>query len=291
MIQPIESIYERYTFITQAMVPNVDIGRYLISDINGIVIDTWNNRQVHFAFCGEGYFRVALHLETGGAKGVLVHRLVAMAYVPGDWSLQVNHIDGKKYNNCYTNLEWVTPRENLMHALDNGLNHRGENKPNALLTNDQVHQICKYLELGYDYNYIVNSMNLLYIQNIHDILHDIKCGKSWKTISCNYDIPKYKIVNNRYLANDQVHIICEALLNNPKISNRELFEIIGLDVSTKEKYSKARHCIESIKAKKAYTDISNKYFGEGSTTSRKMYTQVSGNGEPLTGNAEGEDIV
>ena len=102
-------------------------------------------------------------------------------------------------------------------------------------------------------------MNISHIKNIHDMMHDIKCGKSWKTISCNYNIPIHKIVNNRYLSNDQAHLICFTLKSNPNIKNQELFDLVGLDVSTKEKYSKARHCIESIKAKKAYRDISDIY--------------------------------
>ena len=249
-----------FTFITQTMVPNIDIGRYLIGSY-GMVLDTWNgNRQLSISSDTVGYMSVSLHLETSTHnKRCLLHRLVAMAFIPGDWSLQVNHIDGKKYNNYFKNLEWVTARDNLIHAIEIGLNYRGEDKCNAILTNSQVHDICKLLEGGYDYNFIVNELHLSDINNIHNILHDIKCGKSWVFISKNYNIPTYKIVNNRYLTPNQVHMVCEAIQNNPKIANKKLFELINLDVDTKEKYSKARHCIESIKSKKAYTDISSKY--------------------------------
>ena len=50
-----------------------------------------------------------------------VHRLVAMAFVPGDHSLSVNHIDGDKRNNTPSNLEWVTLAENTRHQWDTGL--------------------------------------------------------------------------------------------------------------------------------------------------------------------------
>jgi hypothetical protein len=42
----------------------------------------------------------------------LVHRLVAMAWIEGDFSLTVNHIDGCITNNCVENLEWMTRSEN-----------------------------------------------------------------------------------------------------------------------------------------------------------------------------------
>lgn len=58
----------------------------------------------------------------GKPKKEIVHRLVASAFIPNEGSKpQVNHVDGDTHNNCVENLEWVTARENTMHALRTGL--------------------------------------------------------------------------------------------------------------------------------------------------------------------------
>ena len=45
---------------------------------------------------------------------LLVHRLVAMAFVEGhEEGLVVHHIDGDTFKNEYTNLEWRTQQENI----------------------------------------------------------------------------------------------------------------------------------------------------------------------------------
>ena len=55
-------------------------------------------------------------------KNLYVHRLVAQAFCPNPNNLEeVNHIDGNKWNNNYTNLEWVNKSENVKHAFKIGL--------------------------------------------------------------------------------------------------------------------------------------------------------------------------
>ena len=67
------------------------------------------------------YMRVNLNKDN---KKTLhyVHRLVAIAFIDNPNNKpEVNHLDGNKTNNNLFNLEWVTTKENLLHAWENGL--------------------------------------------------------------------------------------------------------------------------------------------------------------------------
>lgn len=69
-----------------------------------------------------GYLIVGLFNNANKNKKMLVHRLVAEAFIPNPLSKpQVNHIDGNKQNNNVNNLEWCTNSENQIHAYKTGL--------------------------------------------------------------------------------------------------------------------------------------------------------------------------
>ncbi len=73
-----------------------------------------------------------------------VHRLVATAFCENDdpeHKTQVNHIDGNSSNNNAYNLEWVTPSENMNHAIKYGLKtkfHKTLRYPVKRLETNQV---------------------------------------------------------------------------------------------------------------------------------------------------------
>jgi HNH endonuclease len=49
-------------------------------------------------------------------KTLRVHRLVALTYLkPNGWNI-INHIDGNKLNNHWSNLEWCSQAHNRLHA-------------------------------------------------------------------------------------------------------------------------------------------------------------------------------
>jgi hypothetical protein len=68
-----------------------------------------------------GYVQVKL-FKNGERKYFNVHRLVAKCFIPNtENKKEVNHKDGNKQNNHASNLEWVTSRENQLHAFKLGL--------------------------------------------------------------------------------------------------------------------------------------------------------------------------
>lgn len=111
-------------------------GRYQISNrgrvksiAKGIVMRTF--------LCGSGYEEVILSVKRK-RKPKLIHRMVAEAFVPNpDCKREVNHKDGNKLNNDFTNLEWVTPSENIRHSYG-VLKNKGYTRKVACLETDEV---------------------------------------------------------------------------------------------------------------------------------------------------------
>lgn len=69
----------------------------------------------------KGYHRIRVTIERE-KKGFKLHREVAKAFIPNPYNKpQVNHKDGNKNNNSVSNLEWVTNKENVHHAIKNGM--------------------------------------------------------------------------------------------------------------------------------------------------------------------------
>lgn len=63
------------------------------------------------------YLRVALY-KNGVPRKFLIHRLVAEAFIPNFNNLkEVNHIDNNPKNNHADNLEWVTPKQNVLYSF------------------------------------------------------------------------------------------------------------------------------------------------------------------------------
>ncbi len=72
-----------------------------------------------------GYHQLAL-CKDGNRKNFLVHRLVALAFLDGDNSLTVNHIDECKTNNHVSNLEYLSNGDNLRAWIKNNPERRSE---------------------------------------------------------------------------------------------------------------------------------------------------------------------
>lgn len=55
----------------------------------------------------------------GNTKRMYTHRIIAENYIKceNENKIYVNHIDGNKQNNSISNLEWVTPSENVLHSI------------------------------------------------------------------------------------------------------------------------------------------------------------------------------
>lgn len=103
----------------------------------------FNNKTLRFVKPQSNgrYYKVTLSVD-GKERQYLVHRLVAIAFIPNPYNKpEVNHINGNRFNNRVENLEWVTASENQIHSVKTNLKKHGTDLWNGKFTKEQVLEI------------------------------------------------------------------------------------------------------------------------------------------------------
>lgn len=126
-----------------------------------------------------GYDALTLiNKKTGKEKKYCIHRLVAFTYIKNDDPEKnvVNHIDGNKLNNHYSNLEWCTTRENAIHGSGIKVQMIDIETNQVIKIFPCISVICTYLNRSTDAN-----------NKISDICNDktknnIAFGYKWKRV-------------------------------------------------------------------------------------------------------------
>ena len=244
---PLELQNQEWKYITQDMVPGV-YDYYMIGSAGQI----WNRREqrlMSLSPAANSYLAANLSGEFG-PKTTMVHRLVAMAFVPNPDPINrivVNHIDGNKFNNDYRNLEWVTAKENIAHAIRTGLMDPSKC---AKYTEDERNMVRNLLA---EHKYSCKEISEMTGVSKSVVSH-IRYGESWKNEN-QYD--PYSIRNR--ISKEEVHKMCKYFeMNNLREYStdfmRDALEYCGL--GTDDNWKKIA---QNIYFRKNYLYISSIY--------------------------------
>lgn len=208
-----------------------------------------------------GYLVMHLVDDVGKKRTLKVHRLVALMFIDEvAGKTQVNHIDGNKLNNCFENLEWVSPSENSKHAMKNNLRDPLKSNPNikvldeskiilndldkgkVIYNSDDVHTICELLEEGYRLCDVcrMTGFNANAVKNIknNNIL-------KYSEIVLTYDFSKLR--KFELTSPDNVISICKLIQKG--MTNYAISEELGV----------GRKVVEKIRNRKTYTKLTKDF--------------------------------
>lgn len=152
---------------------------YSIDDCGVIYSSKYGKRKIlKQCPCTNKYMSVVL-CKNGISKRFLVHRLVAEHFIFNENNYsQVNHKNGIVSDNSVENLEWVTPKMNIQHALKNNL-HRaanGEFSGQSKLTDKIVMDLRnKYITGKYTTRGLSSELNMN-----NSVIWCAIVGKTWK---------------------------------------------------------------------------------------------------------------
>lgn len=159
---------------------------YAVTD-DGEIYSFYSSKFLKFSIDRYGYVRYTLYNEDG-PKAITGHRAVASAYLDNPDSLEtVNHKDGDKKNNHYTNLEWCSVKDNIVHAISTGL--RKNSGGRDYIGIESAHKICSLMEQGVRPKEVAEMLGISY-----KIVGSIRSGEKWKHVSHEYDfsmMPKF----------------------------------------------------------------------------------------------------
>ena len=151
-------------------------------DVNGkgIMMKRYHKKIPHLN--KNGRYIIGLSQPGVGTKKWLLHRLVALIYVPNpERLLYVCHKDNVPTNNSYKNLYWGTQKDNMSQASKEGRLHqkRGAESPNYKGTEIQRSYIPRLIDQGFTRKEISEIMNLGYqvISDFYNIWKGFKHEK------------------------------------------------------------------------------------------------------------------
>ena len=161
----------------------MDYPHWFITEEGELYSDARGSLRRLKGYVSGGYRKVEYRLR-GEREYVYIHRLVASAFVPNfDMHAIVNHLDGDKLNNHFTNLEWTTYSGNSKHAQEKGLTPKppiryGSKNNKAILAEYQVKTIRKMIADG-----MSNTEIAEYYGVSRDCIRDIRVGRSWSWLN------------------------------------------------------------------------------------------------------------
>lgn len=147
----------------------------------GIVFNK-HKKQLSPVNNGRGYLILNINIE-GKRRCKAIHRIVAEAFIPNPNNLsEVNHLDGNRYNNNISNLEWITHGDNIKHSYK--LQNRsaiGSSNANCKTEEIIVRDICEYLSKGF------KASEVRDFGYPYGLVRKIKSKQNWQHISINYN--------------------------------------------------------------------------------------------------------
>lgn len=175
-----EHLIKSRVFLADEIYTTTDICQlYEVSNM-GNVFSLKTLKQLKPGTTKDGYLSVVLYMDDGSTNSIAVHRIVAKAFIPNPLNLpQVNHIDGDKKNNKASNLEWVTIKENINHAIETGLRVATINlKVNNMFTPSDIRNIRDMFRRGVGNQEIAKKYNCN-----HSTISKIRTGSHYSNIN------------------------------------------------------------------------------------------------------------
>lgn len=135
----------------------------------------------HSANGNPPYLSVVLSDGNGKRKQFLVHRLVAVTFIPNPSNLPfINHKDENSFNNCVDNLEWCTHQYNC--------NYGTHNARMAKTISETAYQRRKVVQLTLSGDYVATHNSIKdAAQSVNEWHSSIsRCCRGLKQDACGY---------------------------------------------------------------------------------------------------------
>lgn len=203
--------------------PLVKTGMYLISNY-GNIYSLKINKLLIQNITDKGYSSVTLQINKKEDKknrnqaSFKVHRLVAYEFCLRDDEdkIEVDHLNCKRNDNYYLNLEWVTHEENINRIIRRGGNYNHSKE-------EFIRNICEKMQSGktiFDIYYEYHPNEIKTYKNFEDfnfykLLYNTATGKRNPVIRSEYDIdinlvyPRF----NKKIKEDQIKTINNMIEN------------------------------------------------------------------------------